>query len=58
MKGIATFEVEGEQAACEAAVKMIERSAWFAVEPRPFDIYSFSVKTGEGHKSIFDQRKG
>ena len=54
-EGIATWQVEGQQAATEAAGKLITRSAWFAVEPRPFDWYLFSVKSGEGHETVFNE---
>jgi hypothetical protein len=57
MQGIATWQVEGTPAALEAATKLIERSAWFTVEPRPFDWYHFSVKAGEGHEIVFNTIK-
>ncbi len=52
-KGIAQFQVESKQAAIAAATQLIERSAWYEVEPRPFDWYCFSIKAGEGHEIIF-----
>jgi len=54
---LTTWQVEGTRAATEAATKLIERSAWFQVEPRPFDWYSFSVKAGEGLEKIFNSLK-
>ena len=54
MQGTATWQVEGQPAAVEAATKLIGRSAWFTVEPRPFDWYHFSVKAGEGHEIAFN----
>ncbi len=51
----ATYQVESKQAAIAAATQLLERSAWFEVEPRPFDWYSFTVKAGEGHEIVFQQ---
>jgi hypothetical protein len=53
-KGIATWQVESEQTAVQVAGALIRRSAWFAVEPRPFNWYCFSVKVGEGHDVVFN----
>lgn len=55
---LATWQVEGTRAAMEAAQMLIERSAWFQVEPRPFDWFHFSVKAGEGHEVVFNTIKG
>ncbi len=52
----ATYQVESKQAAIATAQQLIERSAWFAVEPRPFDWYSFSIKPGEGHEVFFQSQ--
>ena len=57
MQGKATWQMEGTRAATEAAGKLIARSAWFAVEPRPFDWYHFTVKAGEGHEVVFNTIK-
>jgi hypothetical protein len=57
MNGLATWQVEGTRNATEAATKLLERSAWFQVEPRPFDWYHFSVKAGEGHEVVFNTMK-
>lgn len=52
--GLATWQVEGEEAATAAAAKLIARSAWFEVEPRPCNWFAFSVKAGEGHEIVFN----
>lgn len=57
LDGVASWQVEGTPAALEAARKLVERSAWFAVEPRPFDWYHFSVKASEGHEIVFNTIK-
>jgi len=48
------FHVRGQAATLSIARKLIERSAWFAVEPQPDDWYCFSIKPGEGLERIFD----
>jgi hypothetical protein len=53
MQGTATWLVESKQGMRDAANGLIERSAWFEVEPRPFDWYAVSVKAGGGHEEGF-----